>query len=556
MSQTDSTKARNKSPRNNRDTAPDTKRTDGVVTTSTKAMSAAGVVAAFVVVALVNILSARHYERWDFTSSKLYTLSNATITTLQGLEQNVEVEVLLSPSDPLHRSVKNLLDAYGAETTRLDVRFVDPDRYPAEFVAVQQKYNIVAGRTEDGRVVTDAALVIASRGRHWFITVEDMVDFSEVDDGRTKSRLEQSLTGGIRSVIGGERRRVCFSYGHGEFSLDDNSSQGLGELRERLGKNNYDTDTVNSTQGDPAKAFEGCDALVIAGPGIPFSKAEADAIAEQMKTGMGGFFMLNPMLDAERKAQLETGLESVTKMFGIGIANDYVFEQDDDARVARGTGEVFFPTLEMHATTEGLVGVSMAVSGMRIVAIRSRSFDAIPGDMQPATLLKTSESAFGMTDFYAWVDRGGDPSKGPKDRPGPLSIGMAAELPKKGDADHGSRLVVLGSANLALGQNWRDLALRGNALLTGNIVSWVASKPPIVDIPAKVTPAATLRITEGSLSEIARYVLLFMPGAALLLGIAVYLRRRAREDRRTKSKRRTQPDDHDRHDEDEREDRS
>jgi hypothetical protein len=276
---------------------------------------------------------------------------------------------------------------------------------------------------------------------------------------------------------------------------------------------------------------------VIPGPGIPFSKAEADAIAERMKAGMGGFFMLNPMLDADKKVQLETGLEPVAKMFGIGIANDYVFELDDDARVARGTGEVFFPTLEMHATTEGLVGVAMAVTGMRIVAIRSRSFDAMAGDVQPVTILKTSERAFGMTDFYAWVDRGGDPTKGVKDRSGPLSIGMAAELPKKEGSDHGSRLVVLGSANVALGQNWRDLALRGNALLTGNIVSWIASKPPIVDIPTKTTPAATLRITEGSLSEIARYVLLFMPGAALLLGIAVYLRRRARDDRKTTAKR-------------------
>ncbi len=506
---------------------------DGVVTTSTKAISAAGVLAAIAVTVLVNVLSARHYERWDFTTSKLYTLSTATLTTLERLEQTVEIDVLLSPSDPLHRSVQNLLDVYGSKTTRLEIRFVDPDRYPAEFVAVQQKYNIVAGRTEDGRVVTDAAIVMASRGRHWFITAEDLVDFSEVDEGRTKSKLEQSLTAGIRAVLGGERRRLCFTSGHGEFSLDDNSGQGLGELRERLQKNNYDVETINTTQGEPAKAFEGCDALVVAGPGTPFTRPEADAMSERMRAGMSGFFLLNPILDADTKAQLATGLEPVTRLFGIGIANDYVFEMDEDARVPRGTGEVFFPELESHATTEGLVGVSLAVAGLRIVAIRSRSFDALGGAIQPVTILKTSDRAFGMTDFHAWVEKGGDPVKGANDRSGPLSIGLAAEMPKPegSDRDHGARLVVLGTANLALGQNWRDMALRGNAMLTGNILSWVASRPPIVDVPAKVTPAATLRITEGSLSEIVRYVLVFMPGAALLLGVAMYLRRRAREDR-------------------------
>ena len=34
------------------------------------------------------------------------------------------------------------------------------------------------------------------------------------------------------------------------------------------------------------------------------------------------------------------------------------------------------------------------------------------------------------------------------------------------------------------------------------------------------------RISEGSLGEILRYSMLYMPGAILLLGLAVYLRRR------------------------------
>lgn len=507
---------------------------DAGITRSTKAMSAAGVIAAVAVTILLNVLAARHYERWDFTTSKLYTLSPATLTTLRSLEQDVQFEVLLGANDPLRRSVENLLTAYRAETTRLEVRYVDPDRQQAEFVAVQQKYGIMTGRTEDDRVVADAAVVVASRGRHWFITPDDMVDFSEVDDGRTKSKLEQSLTEGIRAVLGGERRKICFTFGHGEFSLEDNSSQGLGELKDRLEKNNYEAVMVSATDTEPKNAYDSCDAIAVVGPGTPFTPAEAEAIGRRMREGMSGVLMLNPMLDAERKIQLETGLEPVTKLFGIGIANDYVFEMDDEARVPRGTGEVFFPVLEPHATTEGLAGAALALAGLRIVMMRSRSLELLGGDAQPKTILKTSDEAFGMTDFYAWVESGGVPSKGQNDRSGPLAVGVAAELPKAEGSErpHGARLVVLGSANPALGQNWRDLALRGNAVLVGNIMSWIASKPPIVDVPAKVTPAATLQITESSLSEIMRYVLLFMPGAAMLLGVAVYLRRRTRDDKR------------------------
>ena len=519
-------------------------RRDRVVSASTKAMSAAGVIAAMAMMILANLLSARHYARWDCTTAKLYTLSTATEKTVQGLEQTVEIEVLLPPSDPLHRSIRNLLNVYRSKTERINVRYVDPDRHPAEFVAVQQKYDIVAGRTEDGRVVTDAAIVVSSRERHWFILAEDLVDFSDLDEGLSKSKIEQSLTAGIRAVLGGQRRRLCFTSGHGEYSVDDMSGQGLGELRDRLVKNNYDVDQVNSSQGEPSKAFADCHATVVVGPSVPFSRPEADAMVERMRAGMGGFFLLSPMLDTDTRSQLATGLESVTRIFGVGIASDYVFELDDDARVPRGSGEVFFANTEAHAVTDGLLGLSMAMTGMRIITVRSRSFDVVDGEVHPAAILKTSKEAFGMTDFHSWALRGGDPIKGASDRNGPLAIGLAAELPKSelSENDHGARLVVLGSANYVLGQNWRDMALRGNAVLAGNIISWVAAHQPIVDVPAKITPAATLRLSESSLSEIVRYVLLYMPGAALLLSIAMYMRRRSGQARPTRADKSKQTD--------------
>ena len=532
----------------------------GVVSASAKAVSAIGVVAAMALMAFINILAARHYQRWDCTTSKLYTLSPATLSTLRGLEQTVDIEVLLSPSDPLYRTVQNMLDVYCSKTGRIRARYVDPDRHPAEFIAIQQKYGIVAGRSEDGRVVTDAAIVMASHERHWFVVAEDLVDYGELEEGHSKSRLEQSFTGGIRAVVMGSRKHLCFTTGHGEYSIDDSSGQGLGELRDRLVKNNYDVETVNTTQFvqqnlpnqeqivDQSRSISDCDAIVVVGPTVPFTTAESDAIAVRMRSGASGFFLLGPMLDAYTRTQLPTGLESVMRVFGINAASDYVFEADDTSRIARGAGEIFFPIVETHAVTEGLAGLSLAVNGMRIVAIRSRSFDTIDGEVHPAPILKTSDRAFGMVDFHGWAERGGDPVKQQGDRSGPLSIGLAAELPQRRNVGEStqetlsktdesrtvSRLVVLGSANYALGQSFRDMALRGNANLTNNIISWIAAYQPIVDVPPKITPSATLRITESSLAEIARYAMIYMPAAALLLAVAVFIRRRSSDKRQAR----------------------
>ena len=103
---------------------------------------------------------------------------------------------------------------------------------------------------------------------------------------------------------------------------------------------------------------------------------------------------------------------------------------------------------------------------------------------------------------------------------------MAAELPNKvPGAAHGPRMVVVGTTSLALGQSWQERVLRGGAIFTESAISFLAARPPIVDVPDKPASAGA-RINEASLGEILRYSMIYMPGAVLLLGLAVYLRRR------------------------------
>jgi len=103
-----------------------------------------GVAAAVVLAVLLNVIGARHFRRWDATTQGLYTLSDATKETLRGLEEPIVVHVLLADGDPLRASIDQMLLAYRAESTRLEVRAIDPDRAPAELLAVQQKYGVVA----------------------------------------------------------------------------------------------------------------------------------------------------------------------------------------------------------------------------------------------------------------------------------------------------------------------------------------------------------------------------------------------------------------------------
>jgi hypothetical protein len=122
-----------------------------------------GVVAGALLLVNVNVLGARWYKRWDFTSDKLYSLSQPTRELLTSLQRPVDVSVLLSKGDPLLVSVRHMLEAYGAVTRQLRVTYVDPDRSPAEFLALQQKYQILAGKADDGRIITDAVISVRHR---------------------------------------------------------------------------------------------------------------------------------------------------------------------------------------------------------------------------------------------------------------------------------------------------------------------------------------------------------------------------------------------------------
>ena len=103
---------------------------------------------------------------------------------------------------------------------------------------------MLTGRAEDGRVVTDASLVITRGERHWFVTSEELVHYDD-QSGKAQPRLEQALTEGIANVLGDNKAKACFAIGHRELSIDDVGPEGLAEVRHRLEKSNFEVSAVD-----------------------------------------------------------------------------------------------------------------------------------------------------------------------------------------------------------------------------------------------------------------------------------------------------------------------
>lgn len=495
---------------------PEPSRKEAPSQVATKISASIGIVAAMVLAMLVNVFVARHYRRWDWTRGGLYTLSEATVATLQAIQEPVRIYVLLPSGDALTASVQHLLSSYRGETARLEVELLDPDRRPADFLALAQRFGIDVDRDE-GRVVARAAAIVSRGDRREIVRKEELVEIDADDDLKRRPRLEQAFTSALRAVMSSERPKACFATGHGETTSQP--------LREHMTRSGFDVENVEPARANEKTSLEGCKVLVLAGPTERVPAADIAIYKAYVEKGGSAFVAQSPQPDEGDSKFVDLGLADLLAVFGVKIDADFVYELDPRFRSPRGRGETFAPTPRPHPATQPLMRA--AEKGVVPVMTVASSLSTTGGGATvPVPLLVTSEQSFGMVDFFAWAKTGSPPVPSKGDPPGPLTIAFGAELPAKDGAPHGGRLIAVGTAGVMHAANWQSEDLRGTAMFVESAIAWLAARPPILDIPKKPTFTAGLRVSDAWLAATFRYTVLYMPLAAILMGVAVHLRRR------------------------------
>jgi hypothetical protein len=145
--------------------------------------TALGVAFALAIAVGVNYVAARNYRRFDWTKGGMYTLSPRTKRVLRKLGTDVHILAFASDLDPRNHALKELLLQYRSVSRRVQTEWIDPEANRDRFRMLQERYGIRAGRTIDGRVITDTALVVESGDRNWIVTPDDMTDFSPDAEG-------------------------------------------------------------------------------------------------------------------------------------------------------------------------------------------------------------------------------------------------------------------------------------------------------------------------------------------------------------------------------------
>lgn len=491
------------------------------------------IVAAAVLFVATNVLASRFFWRWDGTSAKLFTLSEPTRATLARVEAPLDVVVLLSRSDPLSRSVAVLLDEYQAASSQIQTRFIDPDRDPAEFVAAQHAYGLLEGRTQDGRLASEASIVLAQGTKHWFVTTDDIAAYDE-QAAVTQPRLEQVLTEGIARLVGQVRQEACFLRGNQELGAESGGPQGLGEFRRYLERNNTEVRAVDVGLAKVEGVLRGCDIVIAVGATKPYTPAADHELARWVKGGGALLLALGPLTDDDGRI-IAPGLDELFAPIGVAAGNNAVFEGEPSLRMPVGIGgEVFLATPQAHAVTAGMVRGDQTT--YRVLLQLAQSFEVSQAGVAKP-LLVTSDAARALTTFRGLAAGTLDTDEATRR----FVMAVAGQYPgyEAGDDDtrerHG-RVVAIGTPSVVWSSTWQEPSLLGTRRFVESAVSWLSADKPLVSVPEKPTQAAGLALSDEGMAEVRQYVLLYLPLTMAAIGALIVWGRRREHKRREPEK--------------------
>jgi ABC-type uncharacterized transport system involved in gliding motility auxiliary subunit len=441
------------------------------------------IVIALGVAVLANAVSLRYNARWDLTENKRHSLSPQTVKLLKGLKAPIEVIGFFRSDTPGKRTAEDLLKQYAqASDGKFTYRVEDPDRSPG----LARRYG----------VETYGTLVMQSGEKS-----EKVLDAEE-----------ERLTNTLVKVTRPGNPIVYFVKGHGERDISSSERTGMSQAKEQLEKANYTVKELELAR--TGKVPPDAAVVIVPGPRTDLLPPELTAIDDYLAQGGHVLVMADP-LQAD-------GLAKYVAKYGVTLGQDLVVEPSPIGRLLGVGPEVpLVMQYEQHPITKDMAKVMTGFPLTRSVSPAKTP----PKGMSVTALAKTSADSWGETNLEG-LRRGQPASRDDKDTPGPVPVLLAVTIeptpaPKaagQAEADDSKkpkgRLVVLGTSTFASNQ---ALGFQGNRDLFLNIVAWLAGQEDEIAVRPKDQKNAILWLS-----------IVVLPGAVMVCGIALVVRRRRR----------------------------
>src|SRR5438874_902664 len=474
----------------------------------------AQIVLVLFLVAMVNSIAFKHYARWDFSRDQKYALSDKTKRFLDTLKGKMRITVFFPPSMPIATDVQNLLTEYQyAGKGKIDIEHIDPERNLSRAKELFDKY----------KVVTDESLLVLDyEGRNKTVKASEMADIDQsgmaLGEGPrvTAFKGEQAITSAMIDLVEGKKKTLGYIVGHKEPPLSEGSAISI--LKTFIENENIHFQELNLFNVDAIPAE--VKTVIIIGPQYDFSDREMKLLRDFWDKQGRILLLLDPSAKTPK-------LDGFLNELGVKVNDDrlMVFLRTGIQELAL-TRDVQANFLSDSPITKRLAGArALFFGGTSSLTLQPDRVRAANVRIEP--LVQAEKGYFAERDYNS-TDQAKLQADAAKAGGPPLTI--AASIEKGGTSDervqvNSARMIVASNATFiqdnALTQDQQALDFISAS------VNWLLSREQLIGIAPKVPKTLTFSLSEEALRSLRWMVLVLMPLVFVVLGTAVWWKRRA-----------------------------
>jgi len=311
------------------------------------------------IIILLNIISAFIFTRIDLTSEKRYSLSEATKTMLDDIDDLVFFRVYLEGEFPagfkkLARETREMLDEMRAYNSNIEYKFINPsestdklerDRIYQQLVEKGLNPTDLQVKTKDGtaKKMIFPGTIATYHGREMPIEllVSQRSTAPEEILNNSIQNLEFAIADGIRKLVSNKRPKIAFIEGHGELDKQETADATLALWdyynveRVRIDGQLNSLTERKATDSINVRIKNKFAAIIIAKPDSVFSNKDKFIIDQYIMRGGKVLWLIDPVFASMDSLQVNTETMGVsldlnlTDMFfkyGIRLNNDLVMD--------------------------------------------------------------------------------------------------------------------------------------------------------------------------------------------------------------------------------------
>ena len=434
-----------------------------------------------IVVALLAQLSLKTNISADWTHNNRYTLSETTIEFLHQLNQEITIQLFISPNNQYKEAAERLLNRYQSYSNFLNIHHINPDLSPTlvRQLNIQQQGEMVVYRGEQKIHVLDLS--------------------------------EQSLTNALISVSRHKEQSLVFIDGHGERNPFNQANINLSIWADELQRKGFKLQSLNLIEHH--RIPNNTSTVIIASPEKDWLDGEISIIKEYINQGGHLLWLADP--------NTYHRLSALAEHLGIEFIDGTVI--DPNAELL-GINDPRFTLINDYANHPISQATSTVTLFPQAVALETIN-NTVENDWNNLSLLNTQENTWSKSTEImtsTLTDYSFDQSV---DIQGPFSIAHLLTRIIDNENEQQQRIAVIGDSDFVSNTYIGNAA---NLELAVALINWLVGDDELIVIPVKTTFDNRLELSPTQSLIIGLGFLLVLPFLLLLIAFIIWKKRRHR----------------------------